>query len=124
MTDWTDFEETPPEAVRFSANSLCSKFGFGDGDELSWVKWIAGIDVDKHKLLAHIVRTRLVPLMPGDVELVEIGTCHNPIRAEKINGIEVDWYAKNQFPEFEGIYVELTGEEIVEIAKRFISSLR
>jgi hypothetical protein len=73
------------EHIRLYAYSLGSKFGFQDGDILSEPLLDAlGFDLWKdcgqHEILVDLVRERLLPLLPG-VEVYELGTAHNPIRA-------------------------------------------
>lgn len=73
------------------ASDLTSKFGFWDGGILGplVIDWYAEAppmhvpnDVDSHDVLAQLVRTHLLPLLPG-VEVYEIGTAHNPIRTDQ-----------------------------------------
>lgn len=59
-----------------SAKDLASKWGFDDGDLLSDITEVG----KSHALLIAAVRAFLLPLLP-DVEVEEIVTCHNPIRA-------------------------------------------
>lgn len=83
------------------AESLCSKWGFNDGDvpeefEDHWdevgVKYLF---IEWHAVLVKLVREHLVPAMEAaghKVEVFEISTIHNPIRARRIDGVEVDNY--------------------------------
>lgn len=64
------------EEYILSAKDLASKWGFDDGDLLSGIAQVG----KSHSLLIASVRAFLLPLLP-DVEVYEIGTCHNPIRA-------------------------------------------
>ena len=81
------------------ASSLLSKWGFADGDALSdW--WWDNFDCDPpfsdHDAIYSLAEKYLVPQMElagWTVELVRIQTIHNPARAERLNGVEVDWYA-------------------------------
>lgn len=79
---------------------LFSKWGFGDGDMpddfLDWCDE-QGIDYSGFRwkpTLTRLVRERLVPALDAEVETVEISTSHNPIRASKVNGEDVEdrWY--------------------------------
>lgn len=80
------------------AESLLSKWGFGDGDALSdwwWDTFEYDPDWDFHVVLFELVKEHLVPEMERKghrVELVFIHTIHNPVRAERLNGEEIDWY--------------------------------
>lgn len=81
------------------ANSLLSKWGFGDGDALSdwwWDNFDEEPPFNDHDALYTLVETHLVPELEKagwEVELVKISTIHNPVRAERLNNIEQDWYA-------------------------------
>lgn len=57
------------EEYVLEASELLSKWGFEDGD------------ICDHELLIYLVRKHLQPLLDERVELEEIVTCHNPIRA-------------------------------------------
>lgn len=65
--------------VTFHADSLASKWGFEDGDILG--EFDLPNSVDEHALLIRLVRAHLLPLLNPRLEVIEIGTCHNPIRA-------------------------------------------
>lgn len=72
------------------AADLASKFGFNDGDEPDDVRDMS-LDVDWHPVLIWLVRTHLLPLLPG-VEVYEIISIHNPIRAvdpDRVRGSDV-----------------------------------
>lgn len=81
------------------ADGLCSKFGFNDGD---WPEdlleyWVeTGVDlsgVEWHEALRKLVRIHLIPAMEAaghTVEVYNIETVHNPIRARMIDGVEYD----------------------------------
>lgn len=69
------------EMTTLSSDSLCSKFGFMDGDVVTEMLWDADLDTDlcHHDLLIHLVRKHLLPLLPG-IETRIINCIHNPIR--------------------------------------------
>jgi hypothetical protein len=82
------------------ADDLLSKWGFGDGDASdAYLDWLDVRDLpypeNWHGVLRHLVRTRLLPLIVEDIEVYDIETNHNPIRASKVNGVEIDDYADN-----------------------------
>jgi hypothetical protein len=86
-----------PDLV-LDSQSLCSKWGFGDGDDPDWL-WDYcqefGLDlftVDWHVVLRRLVRAHLLPALAEhhEVEVYDIDTNHNPIRAGRIDGREVD----------------------------------
>lgn len=74
------------EVIVLRACGLASKYGFSDGDILSEIifdklgyeQWA---NARQSEILVDLVRERLLPLLPG-VEVYEISTCHNPIRAK------------------------------------------
>jgi len=77
------------------ASSLLSKWGFRDGDEPDeYLDWLDEQQLphpeDWHPVLRHLVRTRLLPLIDEDIEVYDIETNHNPIRAGTVNGVEID----------------------------------
>jgi hypothetical protein len=87
-------------ALRLYSVSLLSKWGFNDGDEPdSWLDWCEeqGVDYnivgwDWHAVLRQLVREHLLPKLEQRVVLVDIDTIHNPIRAESVDDVEIDWY--------------------------------
>lgn len=84
----------------FSAG-LLSKFGFNDGDEpdnvADWLEadGIAYMDVAWRPALQLLVREHLLPKLDQVVEVYDIETNHNPIRAESVDGVKIDCYANN-----------------------------
>lgn len=86
------------DVLRLHSRDLLSKWGFNDGsmpdDVFGWVE-DAGIDrmaVDWPCVLEQLVREHLLPLVERDLVVVEV-VPHNPIRAEFVDGLEIDWYA-------------------------------
>ncbi len=109
-------EENVPDKVIFFTCGILSKWGFNDGDLLSWVN--STKDCDSHETLSYIVRTLLVPKLNASVEMIDVGSSHNPIRAKSIDGIEVDLYSEEKrFDYLQPDSIELTGPEVIEIAK-------
>lgn len=105
---------TEPSVYLWS-DSLMSKWGFGDGDMPDDV-WDyldehgpAEQTVDWHAVLRSLVRTYLLPALQDAghmVELYDIETIHNPIRASVIDGIEIDDYGDNP------LHLRLDGVEV------------
>lgn len=104
-----------------SAN-LVSKWGFNDGDLddalLDWLEehGIRYRDVDDGEVLIWMVRTYLVPALEQDVELVEIETSHHPIRADRVDGVDVSehWYSgRDTGPALTPDAVEVPYEDIL-----------
>ena len=85
------------ELTLFSAE-LCSKWGFNDGDVPDHIwDWcnengIGRISADWHAVLRRLVREHLLPALAEhhEVEVYDVETNHNPIRASRIDGQEID----------------------------------
>jgi hypothetical protein len=84
-------------ALLLSAASLLSKHGFNDGDMpdefLDWCDQHGhdeALYVDWHAVLVLMVRERLLPAIDAEIDLAEISTSHNPIRARRWNGQNVE----------------------------------
>ncbi len=116
------FEETPelPETVHLFTESLLSKWGFHDGDQLDWL-WSHHRGYDKHAVLIECVKRKMLPALVQKVEIREIVCCHNPCRAETVDGKNVTdlWYdsALKLDPTLSPECVVMTGAEIVAIAE-------
>ena len=87
------------------SDSLQSKWGFGDGDIpdsiLDHVGDEVGFALDWHAVLRKLVRKHLLPALEDaghSVEVYDIETNHNPIRASKIDGVDVDDYSDRNVP--------------------------
>jgi hypothetical protein len=88
--------------VTLWTSGLLSKWGFNDGDMPddvidAWDEANSGspwVRVDWHPILCRLVRERVLPALDQFVELVEIGTSHNPIRAQSVDGQDAErwWY--------------------------------
>lgn len=107
--------------VHLFAPSLFSKWGFNDGGLLlDWLfDYADDADVDRlsksdyHRALRKLVREHLAPLLPGEFELCDIETSHNPIRVRTWHGQEWDDYADDAPPEVEHIVAEVPGELVL-----------
>lgn len=112
-------DPTPPEEVMLFSDGLLSKWGFSDGGLLDWLfEFIR--DCDTHKVLAETVKRYLVPNLDCDVELIEIWTCHNPIRAKSINrvGVEGLWFDPEAgHDDLSPSFVTVSGEEVLKLAR-------
>lgn len=98
--------DDPPPLWLFS-QGLLSKWGFGDGDvmfdyiyDLEDRGVIDVMNVDEHAVLRGLVRRYLLPELRQhhEIELIDIETNHNPIRALHVDGIDVTdlWYEPSQ----------------------------
>lgn len=103
------------------ADSLLSKWGFGDGDALSewwWHRFETDPPFNDHDVLFNLVEAYLAPKMRAagwEVDLVKIATIHNPVRAERLNNAEIDWYTGDNGPI--PIEVSVTAEQILHAAE-------
>lgn len=114
------------------AEGLLSKWGFGDGDGLQDYLYdlvdggliTHNMIPERDKLLAWAVDTYLMPELVRrgiKVELLAIGSNHNPVRALRVNGHDVDWYDDSSWPakdELRGIEVLVPHEAILGRLKR------
>ncbi|WP_336630018.1 MULTISPECIES: hypothetical protein [unclassified Microbacterium] len=107
------------------AESLMSKWGFGDGDALDdwwWDRFDTDADFDTDELLYALVQAYLVPAIRAAghvVELVRIGTIHNPVRAGTLDGVEADHYTDGKHFD-PPIYVNITVEQVQDMVRKII----
>lgn len=133
-------------ALLLSADCLLSKWGFSDGDILFDYLWVAleldntpageamggpaaatsqevyqrFQEVDEHAVLRRLVREHLVPALEAAghrLEVYDIETNHNPIRARTVDGVEVDDYDRDgSNPQLRVKYVEVPREVVLREA--------
>jgi hypothetical protein len=110
--------------VIFYTSGLLSKWGLSDGD-LLWDLLCehgyryapdaeGGLDAES-ATLARVIEEHVAPKLDQDVETYRIPTCHNPIRAGKVDGVKVQHPDDDRFtltPEA----VEVPDEVILAIA--------
>ena len=108
------------------AAGLASKWGFGDGDGLQDCMYdlrdeglITSVPERDSILLAAVQRYLLPELERRgvSVEIVAIGSNHNPVRAETVNGAEVDWHAESCPECLLDIEVQISREDLIALAK-------
>lgn len=109
------------EVLVLPARDLCSKWGFEDGDIL-WNEPYAsrllrdGVDLkDKHPALCALVERFLIPALPVPVVVERISSCHNPIRATMIDGVEWDSYTADAHPALKDFYVHIPWREALAV---------
>jgi len=120
---------TTKSYIRFFADDLFSKWGFGDGDmlsdnlddHLSRGEYSALIR-NEHEILNAAVKKFLVPEIEKNgykLDLAFIGCCHNPTRTRSVNGVQADWYADHAVDTTDGSDIEPghVDVEIPEIVK-------
>ncbi|PYY59977.1 hypothetical protein DEJ17_06305 [Curtobacterium sp. MCSS17_011] len=113
---------TTPAPLRLDGGSLLSKWGFSDGDLMIDWAWdnLPADDAERvseqhHDLLIGLVQERLVPeLTEWDVEVAVMETLHNPIRARRIDGAEVDWRDPEFSHPLENIEVVVSAEHVLQ----------
>lgn len=77
------------------------------------------LGVDDRQLLCALVRQCLLPVLDQHVEVVEIETSHNPIRASTVDGVRVPeevWYGDAPGPTLTPESVEIPYDVILQIA--------
>lgn len=133
------------DALLLSADCLLSKWGFGDGGILFDYLWVAleldntpageamggpaatsqevyqrFREVDEHAVLRRLVREHLVPALESAghrLEVYDIETNHNPIRARSVDGVEVDDYDRDGAnPQLRVEYVKVPREVVLRAA--------
>lgn len=88
---------TEPCVILVTAG-LLSKWGFNDGDApdnyLDYCEERGLFPSSWRDLLPRIVREHVLPVLDQRVEVTEISTNHNPVRAVTVDGVNVedDWY--------------------------------
>lgn len=88
-------EAVSEPAVRLFSSGLLSKWGFGDGDAPEeWLDYC-----DEHGLpygdwrdgiLPELVKRYLLPVLDQEVVITHIGTNHNPVRAQTVDGEDAE----------------------------------
>ena len=76
---------------------------------------------DEHAVLCAVVRQKLLPALAQKVEVEEISTIHNPIRARTVDGTDVTHLHYDSSLRTEGLLtpasVDVTGAEVLAIAR-------
>lgn len=111
-----------------SSDDLLNKWGFDDGSEpgefLDYLDALGlpypgrGVWTD---VLRRLVREYLVPALGQEVELVDIETSHNPIRAATVDGVDMsDYWAREpeEFPvRLAPVTVEVPMSRVLEVVR-------
>jgi hypothetical protein len=116
-----------PKLTLFSSG-LLSKWGFNDGGAPDdWLDWCEEQGIDwaalrgwRAHVLPELVRRYLVPQITQNVMLVDIGTNHNPIRAQLVDGGDVtDWWydSSGREPKLAPECVEVPFSKVLEVAR-------
>lgn len=106
--------------MKFNTNGLLSKWGFMDGDILEDFMFDSDLcdnDINQsHKSLIKVVVDHVIPKLDQEVELSQISTIHNPIRAKSVDGKNVNWY-RDDGDILTPSVVEVSDDVIIEIIK-------
>jgi hypothetical protein len=124
MTNQERLAEIKVHPLTLWASCLASKWGFDDGDLV--IEYVfnlreCGYQIEKYnrdESLKLLVETYLAPVLVEkgiDVQYEFVGTCHNPIRVSKVNGVDVDWRALNTPAVLEGISVTIPANDVVNL---------
>lgn len=104
------------------SSCLLSKWGFNDGDApADWLDYCDAHGIDCNEVdfpLVELVRRYLLPALDQTVTVVEIGTNHNPIRVQTVDGIDVSAAWRDREPELALTpeYVEIPMTEVARVA--------
>jgi len=111
-------------AFFLDADSLLSKWGFGDGDALwewYWDHYGGEMPWPEDDVLHALCQAYLLPRIVEqghEAELMRIETIHNPVRLETIDGVKVDHYNQN-VPDFDPpIEVWVTLQEMDQLMSK------
>jgi hypothetical protein len=130
------------EGLVLISSGLLSKWGFCDGDvldddlyeELEEIGfWEADLRSVRdpavafslgHRALIRLVREYLVPRLDQDVEVVEIGSSCNPIRASKVDGVDVEgcWYGNQPDPHLTPESVVVSTVDVLRVCRHVMES--
>lgn len=86
-------KDLPPEEFIFETASLYQRSGFNGGELLrpAFPK-LAGSEL--RELLVDVVRSHVLPQIDQDVQVLQIPSVHNPVRATNVGGTSVTWTAE------------------------------
>lgn len=107
------------KTVRLYADGLLSKWGFEDGDLLvdpvgDW-RAVSGAAVDYRDVLVATVKYYLVPELSETLDIAVYGGVHNPIRAESVNGLEINHQDPRLSYPWSVQYVDVTYRQIWDV---------
>lgn len=110
--------------LRLESASLLSKWGFCDGEPPeAWLDWCEaqGINYDEIEFPWEVlVREHLIPVLDQNVTVVALGTHHNPVRVQTVNGVDVSqaWYGRAEDPLLTPAFVDVPMSEVLRLARR------
>ena len=109
-------------AFRLYGSSLCSKWGFYDGDIFfDFIEdYYPNEGVNEHDVLDYLIKNCLLPVLniKGiQYEYVFITTIHNPCRIRTLNNQKVNWYDVEI--EYDLPYVDIEEYQLHSVIKDF-----
>lgn len=120
------------ETLTLVTSGLLRKYGFNDGDEPDQVDDVleaANIDLaagDWHSILRRLVREHVLPVLDQRVEVEEIETIHNPIRAITVDGVNVEecWYGRQPKPTLTPETVDIPMADVLRVCAEHLRERR
>lgn len=113
----------PDLRLTLFSRDLLSKWGFNDGDNPDdWLDYCEANGIDYNSVdfpLVELVRRYLLPQIQQRITVAEVETCHNPIRAETVDGVDVTqvWFGRAPEPALTPEYVEIPMAEVTRVAQ-------
>lgn len=104
--------------ISIKTDGFLSKWGFHDGDIFDDFLEDHGETCAMgyaHKFLERVLKELVIPKIKNKIEIVFIETIHNPVRAEKVDGKEVNWYRENPDITIDPEFIILTEDELVKL---------
>ncbi len=86
-------QDVPPEEFVFETVSLYQRSGFKGGELLREAFPALGAS-ELRELLVDVVRGYVLPQLDQDVQVLQIPSVHNPVRATNVGGQSVTWTAE------------------------------
>lgn len=109
--------------ITLVSSGLLSKWGNGDGEAPDeWLDYCDNHGIDYNTLdypLVELVRRYLLPKLAEhhDIETYVIETIHNPVRAARVDGVEIDPLDTNDEVELSPRWVAVPMAEVARIAR-------
>ncbi|MET9517024.1 hypothetical protein [Streptomyces sp. NPDC002994] len=110
--------------VTLFSDDLLSKWGFNDGeDPETWLDYCDEHGIDYNEVdfpLVKLVQRYLIPVIEQTVTVAVIETCHNPIRVDTVDGVDVTeaWFGRAPSPTLTPESVDVPMTEVARLARR------
>ena len=111
-------KDVTPEEFVFETASLYQRSGFESGDLLKSA--FPGVGAaELRELLVDVVRSHVLPQLDQDVQVLQIPSVHNPVRATNVSGTSVTWTAEfGTGPALTPKRVRVSAEDVFACARR------